>query len=386
MTTLTKAAMRSERRDPRDFVDCEGLDLPDAARAVLLDFSREKALSLLEDPPINPIDFHFDPLCHDTTKYPLAFPSGTVLQLLEVLLACGHAPWVAAQLSHRHPRLSVVAALSRHPLLSEAAARALSVPSLEGLIARVAKKRHTVADLTALADAGAAYSPFRRALSDAIRTYTLTCDVSDSLIEPLAWFEGFDRASPGKLCYFFIRAPDDYPIFDALWKNWAFGDPLPWGDYVSPHGAMLYAECYHYRAAVVGEALQAGQDTRHFQAVTTLLGEMDRRIQYFQNGSIEGFHRDTEKMATQILARTSVSDDRDADARDLLALLVHEGLLSLRSAEPSRTLLRDVSRCLRATDAREELAEVLESSKEVDELFAPDERLGEIIVRMTGGG
>jgi hypothetical protein len=385
VNTRIKAAIRSERCEPEDLVDCEGLDLPEAVGGILRDFSREKALSLLEDPPINPIDFHFDPQAHDSSKYPFAFASATILQLLEILLACGHAPWVAAQLPHRRPRLSVVAALSRHPLLSEAAARVLSVPALGDLLARVAKKRHTVADLVALADAGAEHAPFRRALTDAIRTYTLTCDVSDSLIDPLAWFEGFDRASPGKLCYFFIRAPSDYPIFDALWKNWASGEALPWGDYVSRHGAMLYTECYHYRAAVVGEALQAQKDARHVEAVTALLGEMARQVQYYQNGPIEAFHRDTEKMAAQLLAGTPVSDERDADARELLELLVQGALLSLRSKGPSRPLLRAVSQCLRAPDPSEELAELLESSQDVDELFATDEQLGELILRVRGG-
>jgi hypothetical protein len=368
---------RAEDRKPADFIDDARVDLPESVGSILSSFSKEKALALIEEPPMNPLEYFFDPDFENRKKYPWPATTATILQLFEILLACGHARWIAEELPGRNRRLWIVAALSGHPLMVESARWLFEMPELEACLARLRKKRQTLDDIVALSDAAMAHPSFRAALADAISTYGLTCDVFDSLIDPLEWFEGLDKASPGKLCYFFVRAPADYPIFDAMWKEWAFGTKPPWGDFTSSSGAMLYTTCYHYRAAVIGEALRAQTDT-----VETLLHEMDARVAYYQSGSVEAFNRDTTKMASELLPKSSRDEGDHPDAAQLVELLVEANLLRLRDVS-TRGLLEDLTRCLFASASVSEISELLVDHPAVDELYASDEELQKALERIS---
>jgi hypothetical protein len=258
------------------------------------------------------------------------------------------------------------------------------MPVLERCVERLQKDRQTLDDLLVLADASVAHPRFRAALADAISTYCLTCDASDSLMEPMAWFQGFERAAPGKLCYFFIRAPADYPIFWLLWQKWATDTAPPWGD----SAAMLYTTCYHYRAAVVGEALLAQHDPAHRESALKLTSEIDEQVSYFQDGSPARFNRDTLKMAQRLLgsleplkpeSTPTVAADDYPDAAKLIELLVANALIRLRASGPPPPLLKDLTRLISHSASPKDLSEFLVEHPAVDELFATDEELERLL-------
>ena len=84
------------------------LRLPDHVRSVLFRFTRDEALALLETPPLNPIDYWFSPSYQDRTNYPHPEAGARLLHLLEVLVACGHASWVADQLPRAQRQLQIL--------------------------------------------------------------------------------------------------------------------------------------------------------------------------------------------------------------------------------------------------------------------------------------
>src|SRR5262249_15701440 len=122
-----KDLVRSERCQPQSFVGAEGVDLPEQVLPILQDFSRESALSLCGDPAMNPMGYFFDPEFENKAKYPWPESNATIIQLFEILIACGHAGWICGELAKRRPRLAVIAALSGHPDLLEAASAFFSM-------------------------------------------------------------------------------------------------------------------------------------------------------------------------------------------------------------------------------------------------------------------
>ena len=293
--------IRSEKCTLQDFIDYDLLNLPKSIEDFPSRFTKEEALTLLENPPINPITYFFDPDFQNKKKYSFPESTATIIQLFEILIACGHADWVCKEIPKRNPRIAILAALSGHEALVLASSHYFSMPELKKCLNTITKKRQTLTDIQYLSTVAKDRKAFRLALADAIHTYCLTCDVADHLMDPLGWFQGFERASPGKLSYFFSHCPKDYPILNHLWQHWAQDLGLPWGSFCHPRGHMLYTECYHYRVACIGEATRALEEPARFDNVKKLLREMPDRIQYYQSGSTEGFIKDTTKMIIELL-------------------------------------------------------------------------------------
>jgi hypothetical protein len=293
--------VRSEQCRIEDFWLDQRVSLPPQARAVLFDYSRKAALDLLENPPLNPIEYWFSRSYDDPAVFHHPAGGAQLLQLLEIMLASGEARWIAGELRRRAPRLAVVAAMSGHPRLVRAAEAALKAPDLGRVLDRLRQSRHGPADHVEIGDYCAAQEQLIHAVGDAIRRYSLTVDVNDGLISPLGFFDGFNRANPGKLAYCFTRAPDAYPLFHTFLIHWAFGRPLPWGNFHHPHAAMLYTRCYHYRAAIVSACIDPA--LLREKALDRLVRRLDDEVGYIQSGPTLGFRNDTRGIAADLIRR-----------------------------------------------------------------------------------
>jgi hypothetical protein len=142
---------------------------------------------------------------------------------------------------------------------------------------------------------------FLEALADAIRVYSLTVDVLDSLIDPIALFHGFEKANPGKLGYFFARRVQAYPILFHFFQRWGAGVKPPWGDFHHPRGAMLYTTCHHYRTAVFTAALATLGNADVLPVLEYLLRNLAYRVRYIQSGNAMGFRNDTRRIVEETL-------------------------------------------------------------------------------------
>ncbi len=278
------------------------LNVSKRCKEALSGLSKEEVMSLLEDPNMNPLRFYFDPDYLNKKKYPHLESTSTIVQFMEVLIECGHIDWICNEIPKRKSGVSVLAALSGHKKLIDASSRFFNMPSLEKCINILSKKRNSLEDILYLSTQAIQNEKFKIALAESISRYCLTCDVSNSLMDPVRWFKGFDRANPGKLSYFFALCPESYPILNDFWLFWTNQLPLPWKNFCHPQGHMLYTKCYHYRTAVVGEAKRSTSNPLSLDKVRILLRNMPRVIKYYQNGECEGFIDDTTKMAIKLLS------------------------------------------------------------------------------------
>ncbi len=299
---MKKFDIKSENYTVNEILLCEDIHLSDWVKKALKSFSKERIISLLENPQMNPIEYFFDSNYLDKEKYPYSESSATIIQLMEILIACGHVDWLCKEIPNRDSRISILAAFSGHKKLLEAAGQFFNMPNLKKCIKVLRKKRNSLDDILFLSTEALRNDKFRFALTDSISKYCLTCDVSNSLMDPIGWFEGFNDANPGKLSYFYALCPEDYPILNHLWLYWTERSSLPWEDFCHPRGHMLYTKCYHYRTAVVGEAKRVSSNLSSLDKIQVLLRNMPKYIRYYQSGSCEGFINDTTKMAIKLLS------------------------------------------------------------------------------------
>ena len=135
----------------------------------------------------------------------------------------------------------------------------------------------------------------------ALVAYSLTNDIGETLLDPVALFPGLDRASPGKLVYLFVRRPAAYPIFADLIEHWGANGPLPGGGASHPRGHMLYTEAYHYRAAALACCYE--ESASGAAKLARILERLDQEVRFIQSGTTLGFRNDTRRIVGATLTK-----------------------------------------------------------------------------------
>ena len=294
---FVKADIASEGCTAADFWVDPRLTLPSWMRHVLINFSPGQALELLENPPVNPMEFWFSPNYDDPNRFPHPEGQGPrVLQLVDLLVGCGHARWLADKLSRCAPRVAFVAAMSGHPVLRAAATEVLGSPHLDRIFGFIERPRLMHKDHGALAQLVRGQGDFLRAAADAISTYSLTFDVHDALVQPMELFAAYGRANAAKLVYLFVLDPSAYPLFAALKDHWTGRGAPPAGGFRHPRGGFTYAEAFHVRAAALACAYKKEPE------LSGLTNKLMNRIDFYRNGRVEGFVADSRRAVDWVIA------------------------------------------------------------------------------------
>ncbi|WP_137938669.1 hypothetical protein [Chitinivorax sp. B] len=307
----------------RDFAYDPKLSLPGHVRSRLFKAEPEEILALLADPPVNPMSYWFDPHWEDFLRYPWPEAGAEICQLLELLLLCGYGEWMVAQTQSLPPRVWILWLLSGEPVLVNAACKAFGAPELDCLLEGLRKRRTTLVDHTSPADFGVAHPHFLAALADAIERYSLLADSLDQLLNPIAFFRGFEKAEPGRLSAFFTHCSEQLPILAYYEQSWL---DLPPPVYLQPidaegraewYGSMppyfhhprgpIYTRCHLYRTRMLGEAwaIVKGSDPTKLQA---LWARQKKNVVYLQSGNAEGFRNDSRRMVQAILKKGRRTD------------------------------------------------------------------------------